>query len=218
MRSSFALLACVAAFVACGGEGPATKHPGSPARPPLSSAELRGPEAFSSIEDRGARAQALFLEASKVLLHPRCVNCHPHDDQPRQRNASVIHDPPVVRGPADRGVPALECGSCHQEKNVEGTRVPGAPGWHLATREMAWLGRTPGTICSQLKDPARNGNRSLAQIVDHAAHDPLVAWGWAPGADRAPAPGTQERFSALIDAWAKSGAACPDETRTGGPR
>jgi hypothetical protein len=41
------------------------------------------------------------------------------------------------------------------------------------------------------------------------AEDSLVGWGWAPGAGREPAPGTQKEFGALIAAWAESGAACP---------
>jgi hypothetical protein len=205
-------LSFVLAVASCGGEAPPPARPG-PA--PSSNADLRDPEAFAGIADPQARSKAIFVEASKVLLHPRCVNCHPHDDQPRQRNLGLIHDPPVVRGPADRGAVGLECTSCHQEKNVEGTRVPGAHDWHLAPREMVWLGRSPGAICKQIKDPARNGNRTLAQIVEHSAHDGLVAWGWAPGADRTPAPGTQARVGALMDAWAKTGAACPDEIAGG---
>jgi hypothetical protein len=122
---------------------------------------------------------------------------------------SMVHDPPVVRGEGDQGVPALRCGTCHQDANVELARVPGAPGWHLAPRSMAWLGRTPAAICAQVKDPARNGNRSLAAIVTHASHDPLVAWGWAPGHGRTPAPGDQARFGALVAAWVQNGAACP---------
>ena len=55
----------------------------------------------------------------------------------------------------------------------------------------------------------RNGGKSLAQIVDHSQHDALVAWGWAPGGDREPAPGSQAQFGALVAAWVESGAECP---------
>jgi len=57
---------------------------------------------------------------------------------------------------------------------------------------MAWVGHTPHQICEQIKDPARNGKRTLAQLVEHSAHDPLVAWGWTPGWGRPPVPGTQQ--------------------------
>jgi hypothetical protein len=122
-----------------------------------------------------------------------------------------LHDPPVLRGPEDRGIVGMECTSCHQDRNVELTRVPGAPNWHLAPLEMAWVGRTPRQVCEQLKDPKRNGGKSLAQIVEHNAHDELVGWGWKPGADREPAPGTQERFGAIVAAWVETGAECPSE-------
>ena len=142
-------------------------------------------------------------------MSPRCVNCHPSDASPRQRDAHEMHDPPVTRGPKDDGVPGAQCETCHQDENVELARIPGAPNWHLAPIQMAWLGKSESEICTQMKDPDRNGHRSLAQIVDHAAHDHLVAWGWKPGADRKPAPGSQEKFGALVGAWVKTGAVCP---------
>jgi len=80
--------------------------------------------------------------------------------------------------------------------------------WHLAPIEMAWVGLSLGGICEQFKDPKRNGSRSLPQIHEHMAHDPLVGWGWMPGAHREPAPGTQAQFGELIDAWIRTGAHC----------
>ena len=195
-------------LVACGGPR-ATPTPA----PPLGDVprgELRSVADFASIEDRAARSRALFLEASRVLLHPRCVNCHPDGDVPHQRTLE-LHDPPVRRGPKDTGVVGMECTSCHQDRNQPHTRVPGAPNWHLAPRVMAWVGKSAAYICNQLKDPARNGGKSLAQIVEHNTHDKLVGWGWAPGADREPAPGTQQQFGALTAAWVDTGAACPEE-------
>jgi hypothetical protein len=170
---------------------------------------LATPAAFAALPP-AQRAAALFVEASKVLTHPRCTNCHPPDDRPRQRTGEP-HEPPVERGPDDHGIVNLRCDSCHQDHNLRHARIPGAPKWGLAQRQMVWLGRTPAQICAQLKDPQRNGGKTLAQIVDHVTHDALVGWGWAPGANREPAPGTQEQFGALIAAWADAGAGCPEE-------
>jgi hypothetical protein len=173
---------------------------------------LRAAGSFTTITDRRERSLALFAEASKVLLHPRCLNCHPPDDRPRMGDRHLVHDPAAVRGPFDHGVPGMNCSSCHQDRNLEHARVPGAPNWHLAPLPMAWLGRTPGQICAQIKDPARNGGKTLEQIWEHSAHDALVAWGWKPGHGRTPAPGTQKEFADLIRAWIDTGAACPPAT------
>lgn len=172
---------------------------------------LRTPEDFAFIKDRDERAAAMFGEASRVMLHPRCINCHPAGDSPTQGDKMTLHDPPVTRGPKDHGVPAMECGTCHQDANLELARVPGAPKWHLAPIAMAWVGKTPSSLCEQLKDRQRNGDKSLDEIVDHAKNDPLVAWGWSPGHGREAVPGTQAQFGALLGAWAKEGAACPKE-------
>ncbi len=180
--------------------------------PPSDPRVLRAPAAFAVIEDPEARSVALFHEASRVLLHPRCTNCHPDGDSPTQGDEARLHDPPVLRGPDDHGVVGLRCDSCHQDTNLELARVPGAPLWHLAPRSMTWQNRTPGQICEQLKDPARNGGKTVAQIVEHSAHDALVGWAWKPGWDREPAPGTQAEFGALMAAWSEAGAACPPPT------
>jgi hypothetical protein len=175
----------------------------------VASNELRTPAEFALFTDREERSRALFLELTRVLLHPRCLNCHPAGDVPLQGVEAKPHDPPVVRGEEDKGVVGMECAGCHQEHNLEHARVPGAKGWHLAPKSMAWEGRSPRAICEQLKDPAGNGDKTLAQIIEHSAHDALVAWGWRPGSGREPAPGTQAQFGELARAWVETGAECP---------
>jgi len=179
--------------------------------PPVGKNELRPVAAFDVIPDKKQRSAALFLEASRVLLHPRCANCHPDGDSPLQGMRMIPHQPPVARGPDDHGVVAMQCQGCHQRENLEHARVPGAPNWHLAPREMAWVGKTPRYLCEQLKDKKRNGGKSLAELVEHNTHDELVAWGWKPGHGREPAPGDQKQFGAITAAWVATGAECPSE-------
>ncbi|WP_426753365.1 Isoquinoline 1-oxidoreductase subunit [Myxococcus sp. Y35] len=182
-----------------------------PSLPEVAPDALRPLEAFSAIPDRKARSQALFLEASRVFFHPRCANCHPAGESPLQGDDGQLHDPPVVRGPEDQGVVGMECTSCHQDRNQELTRVPGAPKWHIAPIEMAWVGKSPREVCEQLKDMKRNGGKTPEQMIEHNAHDELVAWGWNPGSGRTPAPGTQAQFGAIVRAWVETGAECPSE-------
>src|SRR6266436_3706154 len=147
------------------------------------SATLAAPASFAGIADSAARSAALFTEAGKVLTHPRCVNCHPAGDRPRQGDERRLHQPPVERGADGFGLPAMRCPICHQPANFEPAGVPGDPAWHLAPRDMAWEGKTLGQICAQIKDPARNGGRALQDIVHHVGTDHLVGWAWAPGGD-----------------------------------
>ena len=170
---------------------------------------LASPESFASITDTDARSAAMFTELGKVLTHPRCTNCHPAGDRPRQGDESRLHQPPVTRGADGHGLPAMRCSICHQNANFDPGRMPGHPEWHLAPLEMAWEGKTVAEICAQLKDPARNGGRKVEDLVHHIGEDTLVGWAWAPGAGRSPAPGTQKQAGALVEAWVKAGAACP---------
>ena len=171
--------------------------------------ELRSPQSFESIPDKTERSRALFTEAGKVILSPRCQNCHPNGDRPTQGDDMHLHEPMVVRGQANLGATALRCMTCHQGANFAPAGVPGHPQWHLAPLSMAWQGKSLGQICAQIKDRKRNGGKSLAQIQEHMGHDSLVGWGWNPGGNRTPAPGTQAQFGQLIEAWIASGAACP---------
>lgn len=177
---------------------------------------LRDPASFDSIADQAARSVALFEEAGKVIQSPRCVNCHPASNTPLQGMAMTPHQPPVTRGDANFGVPGMMCTTCHGAENVnvvgqsETLRsIPGNPNWHLAPIEMAWEGKSLGSICTQIKDPSRNGGMSMEQLVEHMAEDDLVGWAWEPGAGREPAPGSQDVFGELIRRWAATGAVCP---------
>jgi hypothetical protein len=171
--------------------------------------ELRPASEFASIADDAARSRALFTEAAKVMLHPRCVNCHPAGDSPLQGEDGRLHEPPVRRGLGGSGVVGMRCRACHMRENFDPGGVPGAHQWLLAPRKMAWQGLSLAELCEQIKDPERNGGRTLEEIVEHMAEDDLVGWGWVPGAGRESVPGSQETFGALIAAWVESGAACP---------
>ncbi|MGX9427690.1 MULTISPECIES: hypothetical protein [Bradyrhizobium] len=170
---------------------------------------VASPESFAGIADSDARSAAMFTELGKVLTHPRCVNCHPAGDRPRQGDEGRLHQPPVTRGADGHGVAALRCSACHGNANFEPGRIPGHPEWHLAPREMGWEGKSLAEICAQIKDPARNGGRKVEELIHHIGEDTLVGWAWQPGFGRSPAPGTQKQAGALVEAWAKSGAACP---------
>ncbi len=172
--------------------------------------ELRRPDDFANIPNEQERSVALFVEAGKVITHPRCVNCHPVGDRPLQGVAMQPHQPPVVRGDGGLGAPGMRCTTCHGDKNFDPAGVPGDPNWHLAPLEMAWESKSLGEICQQIKDPERNGGKTMPEIIEHMAHDSLVGWAWAPGAGREPAPGTQKSFGKLIAVWVETGAACPD--------
>ena len=173
------------------------------------SSGLAAPESFSSIAETDKRSAALFTELGKVLTNPRCVNCHPAGDRPRQGDSRRLHQPPVERGADGLGLESMRCNMCHQSANFDPGRMPGHPEWHLAPREMAWEGKTLSEICLQIKDPARNGNRPLQELIHHIGSDTLVGWAWAPGFGRQPAPGTQKEAGALVEAWVKTGAVCP---------
>jgi hypothetical protein len=155
-------------------------------------------------------------EIHAVFAHPRCANCHVEDDNPRWSGAHYgqtrVHAFNVRRGEDGFGSPAMQCSACHSEDNspiLHGP--PGAPHWHLAPAEMAWFDRSSAEICAQIKDPGRNGDRTLDEVAEHVRDDALVGWGWQPGTGREPAPGSADELFEAIERWAANGAPCPQE-------
>jgi cytochrome c5 len=160
-----------------------------------------------------AASRAAFLAAYPVLMHPRCMNCHPKGDAPLQGDDSHIHAQNVRRGPDGKGLFAMKCANCHQLKNLPGPNMPpGHPEWHLppANMPMVFEGKTPGQLARQLKDPKQNGGRTLEQIIHHSAEDSLVASAWNPGEGRSKPPLTQAEFGKKIREWIEKGAAIPE--------
>lgn len=178
-------------------------------RPIPDATSLRAASSFDTIKDKRARSVALFQEAGKVIQHARCVNCHPAGDRPTQTDLMRPHQPLVVRGADGHGAPGLACATCHHAANYDPAGVPGHPEWHVAPVAMAWQGRSLAQICTQIKDPKRNGGKDMAALIHHMSEDTLVGWAWSPGKGRTPAPGTQAEFGNLIKAWAATGAYCP---------
>ena len=157
-------------------------------------------------------SRAAFLRAWTVFDSPRCKNCHPAGNAPLQGDDSHVHIQNVKRGADGHGLYGMTCHTCHQDTNLPGANMPpGNPKWSLppAKMKMVIQGETPGQFCRQLKDPAKNGNRTLAQIMEHVSQDDLVGWGWNPGDGRTLPPLNRPDFVAAMQQWVNNGAACP---------
>lgn len=146
-----------------------------------------------------------------VLTSPRCSNCHPSDNIPRQRDDQVPHILNVTRGEDNHGGPVQTCDTCHHEENNPYSNVPGAPHWGLAPASMGWHGLPDAEVAAALLDPAKNGGRSHEDLLHHMSEDALVLWAWDPGEGRTPPPVPHAEFIAALDAWLAAGAPIPSE-------
>jgi hypothetical protein len=162
---------------------------------------------------QAAETDDLFKPISVVLNHPRCMNCHPRDDRPRQGNDRHEHLQNVVRGVDDLGFVNMRCNSCHRDENNPNSGVPGAPTWHLAPISMGWQGLGDAELCTTLKDEKRNGGKNVAALVEHMEKDKLVLWGWEPGGKRDPVSPPHDVFVKQLKAWEAAGAPCPPASK-----
>ncbi|MGH1558464.1 hypothetical protein ACRAWD_13485 [Caulobacter segnis] len=130
-----------------------------------------------------------------MIQGPRCLNCPPGPARPTQGDDLHPHNPPMVAGDGGHGPAGMPCFSCH----TGGERPDLGPG-HQEHPRRSEMGSGPGRdglagakslgqICAQIKNPATNGGRSLAELHHHMAQDHLVGWAWNPGAGRAPGAG-----------------------------
>ena len=154
-----------------------------------------------------------FEPIAAVLSSPRCANCHFAGDVPAIGEHQRFHAMVVRRGKDGRGTPAMRCTNCHQDASLPVPHAPpGAPDWRLppAATPMAWRGLTTGEQCRMLKDPAKNGNRTPQELLEHVRHDPLVQASWSPGPGREAPPMPHETFVEAVKIWIDLGAACPE--------
>lgn len=152
-----------------------------------------------------------FMEVYKVLMSPRCMNCHPSGDVPLQGDDSHLHTMLPRRGMDGKGAYAMKCSNCHQPENVAGLHMPpGNPNWHLppANMKMVFQGRTPRQLAMQLINPKTNGNKNLQQLIEHA-DDGLVKAGWNPGEGLTLPPLSHGAFKNVWLKWLNTGAYAP---------
>lgn len=136
-----------------------------------------------------------FAPIYRVLESPRCQNCHPSDGT-------------SCRG----GPPPGSCATCHRTKNAPFVHgPPGVPEWRMppADQPMPFEQKSAHDLCEQLKDPKRNGGKSLADLHTHFEKDPIVLWAWDPGPGRVVPPISHQELVKDVDAWIAKGAPCP---------
>ena len=160
--------------------------------------------------DPGAEVgKKAFLDVARVLQSPRCMNCHPAGDAPHVGDEGRVHRMNVSRRSPEAGLP---CSTCHRSKNAHFEHgPPGVPGWQMppADHPMPFEKRSAHDLCEQIKDPQKNGGKSLADLHGHFARDPLVVWAWDPGPGRTVPPLPQAELVRQVDAWIAAGAPCP---------
>jgi hypothetical protein len=158
---------------------------------------------------------AAFMKVYKVLMSPRCMNCHPAGDIPLQGDDSHLHTMSPTRGKDGHGVYAMKCSNCHQPTNSPGLNTPpGNPKWALppADMKMVFEGRSPRELALQIMDYKRNGHKNKSQLIEHA-RDTLVKAGWDMGEGRKPPPLSYKEFVKAWDEWINSGGVAPKNQR-----
>ena len=180
-------------------------------QPNTTSDTKESPTIHVSAEDR-TKALDAFEGVYTVLQHPRCLNCHPSGDAPLQNDDSRPHEMNITRSSIGSG---MDCSTCHQLDNSEAYGIfggpPGAPNWHLPDVDMPLIfeDRTLVELCNQLKSTSENGDKTLEELYNHVAYDPLVLWGWTPGGERTVPPLTHADFASKFKIWIAAGAPCP---------
>lgn len=152
-----------------------------------------------------------FKEVYKVLMSPRCMNCHPAGDTPLQGDDSHLHTMGPKRGNDGKGLYAMKCNNCHQSANTPGMHTPpGNPKWQLppADMKMVFQGKSAHELALQIKDYSQNGHKNNQQLLEHA-RDTLVKSGWNMGEGRAAPPLSYSSFLQAWDTWIEKGAYAP---------
>ncbi len=140
----------------------------------------------SASDPKLADGLAAWEQVYSVLTSPRCINCHTATNYPQQGDDRHRHFANVIRGPEGKGVPALNCVSCHQSENADSTGAPGGPNWHLAPLSMRWQDTndqilSSAVVCGAVTDRSKNNGLDGPGLLKHHQAEPLVLWAWNPG-------------------------------------
>ncbi|MBW1294455.1 hypothetical protein [Aquimarina litoralis] len=155
-----------------------------------------------------------YKKMMDVLVSPRCINCHPNDNIPKQGDDGHPHYFGMSRGDNNLGYQATKCTTCHQSENNDYSGVPGAPEWSLAPASMMWEGLSRKEIAESMLDPERNGGRNHEELMHHLTEHALVLWAWEPGvrADGTPRklpPVPLDEYIKAVKEWFEDGAIIP---------
>ena len=185
---------------------------------PFALAQSAPPKRIAASVSRDA-GLAAWRQVYSVLTHPRCIGCHTATDYPQQGDDRHRHLFNVVRGQEGKGVPGLNCATCHQGANAESTGVPGAHNWHLAPLSMRWQDLndnilSSADVCRSLIDRSKNNHLDGPGLLKHHEEEPLVLWAFQPGhrrdgTARSLPPLTHEEFVAATRTWVEAGTPCP---------
>jgi hypothetical protein len=172
------------------------------------------PQAVTPISANREAGLAAWQRVYSVLTNPRCINCHTATQHPEQGDDRLPHLFNVVRGPEDKGVPGLNCATCHQGANAESTGVPGAHNWHLAPLSMKWQDLNDQILSSAEVCQSLTHSLSGPGILKHHEEEPLVLWAFQPGhhrdgTARSLPPLTHDEFVAATRTWVEAGTPCP---------
>lgn len=168
----------------------------------------------SATRDEGLAA---FDRIYEVASHPRCSNCHVGaDNLPMWSGPSYgktrPHGMNINAGESRIGAETVLCSTCHAYNPNANDWPHAAPqvamSWMLAPVEAEWFGKSSDEICTQLRDPERNGGRDMMALAAHLDHDLILHWAWAPGGDREPAPYSLQEHVNDILIWGVAGMPC----------
>ncbi|WP_375230413.1 hypothetical protein [Roseobacter sp. S98] len=157
----------------------------------------------------------------EVVSHPRCANCHTGpSDRPMWSGPSYgetrVHGMNIRAGESRIGAEFIPCRTCHVTSETASNDTPHsapqvADAWRLAPVEAHWFGQSSDDVCRQLRDPERNGGRTVEELADHLDHDVILHWAWSPGGGREPAPYNLDIHIRDLRIWGNAGQPCASD-------
>jgi hypothetical protein len=179
--------------------------------------EIAPPPEGSITIDAGLAA---WDRAYEVTSHPRCSNCHVGPENRPMWSGPAYgktrqHGMNINAGESRIGAETIQCSTCHAYREGVNEMPHGAPqvamNWRLPPVEAEWFGKSSDEICNQLRDPARNGGRTMIELAEHLNHDLILHWAWNPGGGRESAPySLQEHIDDLLE-WGVAGFPCRND-------
>ncbi len=186
--------------------------------PALAAGETGTPAVLAEAGVSASQGLEAWSRIYEVVSHPRCSNCHAGaDNVPMWSGPSYgkarPHGMNISAGASRIGAELVPCSTCHvntgRANDIAHAPPHVASDWRMAPAEAHWFGMSSKDICSQLRDPERNGGLTYEEIAAHLNHDKILHWAWNPGGGREPAPFSLQEHVNDIGIWGAAGMPCP---------
>lgn len=174
----------------------------------------------------GTRGSDSFAPVYRVVMSPRCRNCHTTEGQGPQIGERGMPHPFLVNNHTQLAGIGMGCNSCHAPRSASHSPQHARPPHSRSVDEWREPGgfKVPGVskqrftipasisaaaLCGKMKDVALAWQRANVDVIEFIEHDQLIEQAWQSNTGRTLPCGSHQGFITAFRTWHTKRMPCP---------